>query len=321
MSGEKSKSSGETGENIVEKFFNIVGWKNANPNISFACFKGESHKRPGTKQGKREQHGIDAQYAYISGLESDVLINVLASVKHTKNSKYPKSLTSLVKNHIKDILDAEKCFQLSTHRKELSKQFVGQRYTKVRNVPILFFLSSNDAVDADYISCISNNRYIHQNFDVEEFYIIDNKKMTFLLDSINDIRSKFNDYEVFFHHSSSSLNHMDYNKPPYSNVMPVEFLGSPFISFILKKGDPGSEVFKYVIYSQDEITEESLSNYIFIAKEQTAKIAGSYGIGFYNYYKDDHEEIVNTSLRKHNLTIDHVTVFNMKPNFRNLNDE
>ena len=45
MSGEKSKSSGETGEYIINKFFNIVGWKNANPNINYSCFKGEQHKR------------------------------------------------------------------------------------------------------------------------------------------------------------------------------------------------------------------------------------------------------------------------------------
>ncbi len=191
MSGEKSKSSGETGEKIIDKFFNIVGWKNANPNISFACFKGEKHKRSGAKGEKRAQHGVDVQYAYLSGLESDTLVNILASVKHTKNTCYPQSLTSLVKNHIKDILDSEKCFQLSPHRKDLATQFMGQRYTKVRNVPVLFFLSSEDKIDADYVSLISNMRYVHQNFEIEEFYIVDNRKLTFILDAIKHLETAY----------------------------------------------------------------------------------------------------------------------------------
>lgn len=320
MSGEKSKSSGETGEYIINKFFNIVGWKNANPNINYSCFKGEQHKRKEAEKN-RTMHGVDAQYAYLSGLESDMLINILASVKHTKNSCYPLSLNLLVKNHIKDILDSEKCFQLSSHRKQLMTQFSGQRFTKVRNVPVLFYFSSEDATDADYISRISNSRYVHQGFDIEEFYIVDNRKLTFILDSIECLNTKYPDHDIYFHQGTSSLNHMDYDKPAYTKIMPVEYLGSPFVNFLLKKGSVGEETFTFVTLTQDEISDESLSNYIFIAKERTAKIASSYGFGFYGYYKDDHETLVNSALNKHNLTQDNVRVFNLKPNFRNLNDE
>ncbi|WP_300174615.1 hypothetical protein [uncultured Aliivibrio sp.] len=321
MSGEKSKSSGETGENIIDKFFNLTGWNNANPNISFSCFKGEQHKREGTKKEKRQQHGIDVQYAYISGLESETLINILASVKHTKNTCYPQSLTSLVKNYIKDILDAEKCFQLSQHRQELSTQFYGERYTKVRNVPVLFFLSSEDDARADYISKIANTRYIHQEFDIEEFYIVDNKKISFIIDAIKHLNTMYPHHEVYFHQGSTSLNIMDYDRPPYSKIMPVECLGSPFVNFLLKQGSSGQEVFTFITITQEDFSEESLSNYIFSAKERTAKIASSYGIGFYDYFKDDHEKDVNLSLRKHSLSSENVKVFNFKPNFRNLNDE
>ncbi len=129
------------------------------------------------------------------------------------------------------------------------------------------------------------------------------------------------EHDIYFHQGASSLNQMDYEKLPYSKVMPVECLGSPFINFLLKRGKLGEETYTYVTFTQEELSEDSLSNYIFIAKERTAKIASSYGVGFYDYYKDDHEGLVNLALRKHNLTQESVKVFNFKPNFRNLNDE
>lgn len=235
MSGEDSKSSGETGEKIVDKFFSIVGWDNSSPNISFPCLKGEKHKRPGAKATKREKHGIDAQYAYVSGLESETLIHILASVKHTKGSAYPQQLTSLVKSHIKDILDAETCYRVSSLKHELSSQFKSQRINKVRNVPILFFLSSFENEDADYISRISNTRYINQDFDIEEFYIVDNKKFQFVLDAINYIKTNYSSHDIYFHNPNTSLNALDYDKEPYSKAMPVECLGSSFINLVLKK--------------------------------------------------------------------------------------
>ncbi len=304
MSGENSKSSGETGENIIDKFFNIVGWKNANPNISFPCLRGEKHTRANAKKQKRELHGIDVQYAYLSGLESDTLINILGSVKHTKNSSYPMSLTSLVKNHIKDILDAETCYRVSPLRQELNRQFYGKRISKVRNVPVLFFLSSHDEPDTDYLSRIANTRYVTQDFDIEEFYIVDNKKLSFILDAISYLKSAYPQHDIYFHHANTSLNMMDYDKPPYSKTLPVEYLGSSYINFLLKKGENGEEVFTFITITQENFSEDALSNYIFSAQEHTSKIASSYGVGFADYYSDDHVKDVNKALTKHNLSIE-----------------
>lgn len=112
MAGEKSKSSGETGEKIVEQFFRKIGWTTANHNISFGCLNGKEHSRKGTKHENRTVHGIDEHFPYISGLESQTLINVMGSVKHT-SSKYFKSATNTFKEHIDDLIKATKCYQLS----------------------------------------------------------------------------------------------------------------------------------------------------------------------------------------------------------------
>lgn len=318
MSGENSKSSGEVGEKIVEKFFNRVGWRNANPNISCACLMPQKHKDK-TAQGDRTKHGIDAQFAYMSGLESNTLINILASVKHT-TGKYQKSLTSVPQSHVKDILYAAGCYEFSPQNNEIKSLFQNETVKNYRLVPILFYLASGDDSNADFVASVANTRFFN-DFEVEEFYIVDNKKMSFILDAIKYIQSEYSDYDINFHYPSTSLNLMSVDQYTYGKTMPVENLASPFINFVLKKGDKGDEVHKFVTIVQEPFTGEALAQYLYAAKTHCASLASSYIVAFPDYYSAEHQRDVNRAITLLSLPSESIKVASYSPDFRNLNDE
>lgn len=318
MSGENSKSSGEVGEKIVEKFFNRVGWNNANSNISISCLMPGNHKDKNS-QGGRTKHGIDAQFAYMSGLESETLVNILASVKHT-TGLYQKSLTTVPQNHIKDILDATKCYGFSPLNHEAKSLFQSETVKNYRIVPVLFYLASGDANDTDFVSSVATTRFFN-DFEVEEFYLVDNKKMTFILDAIKYVKGEYPDFDISFHYPSTSLNLMSVKQYTYGKMMPVENLASPFINFVLKKGERGDEIHKFVTIVQEPFAGDALTQYLYAAKTHCASLASSYTIAFPDYYSAEHMSDVKKATVQLDMHSESIKVANYSPDFRNLNDE
>ena len=48
--GEKAKSSGEYGEQIVKNILELMGWNNANSGVTVPCVHKEKHKKENSKQ-------------------------------------------------------------------------------------------------------------------------------------------------------------------------------------------------------------------------------------------------------------------------------
>ena len=63
--GEWSKKVGEKGEEIVGEFLHLIGWGNAQNNITLDCIKGKNH---GTSESPKKTHGIDYLFSYKSQL-------------------------------------------------------------------------------------------------------------------------------------------------------------------------------------------------------------------------------------------------------------
>ncbi|MGS0725351.1 hypothetical protein ACVBKF_04120 [Shewanella sp. 0m-11] len=319
MSGEKSKSSGETGENIVSKFFEKVGWPNSESNISFACHFGDGHKEPDAKN-PRKQHGVDESFSYISGLESETVIQILASVKHT-TGKYAQSLTKPVKEYIDDIVFSSKCFQASEHNQNIYTLFAGNTVKKIKRVPVLFYLASGDEPDASYVQRFTSTQYFKKYDDLEEFHIVDNSKITFMLNAMNHVFNTYRDFDIHFSHTSTSLNVMTIGQRSYSKTMPVEYLTLPYLAFVLKKGTEGEEVFKYVVVTSEPFSQDCLSRHTFGALTSTADKVSSISICFPDYFRDQHESDVKKVMTTHDLTSSFLSIENYIPNFRNLNNE
>lgn len=77
--GEKAKSSGEYGEQIVKNILDMMGWNNANSGVTVPCVHKEKHKRENSKESQK--HGIDYVYTYKSQLrdatKQDVLVTMI----------------------------------------------------------------------------------------------------------------------------------------------------------------------------------------------------------------------------------------------------
>ena len=76
--GEKAKSSGEYGEQIVKNILDMMGWNNANSGVTVPCVHKEKHKRENSKESQK--HGIDYVYTYKSQLRDATKQDVLVSV-------------------------------------------------------------------------------------------------------------------------------------------------------------------------------------------------------------------------------------------------
>lgn len=50
--GEKAKSSGEYGEQIVKNILELMGWNNANSGVTVPCVHKEKHKKENSKERK-----------------------------------------------------------------------------------------------------------------------------------------------------------------------------------------------------------------------------------------------------------------------------
>ena len=77
--GEKAKSSGEYGEQIVKNILELMGWNNANSGVTVPCVHKEKHKKENSKEPQK--HGIDYVYTYKSQLRDATKQDVLVSVK------------------------------------------------------------------------------------------------------------------------------------------------------------------------------------------------------------------------------------------------
>lgn len=314
MAGEQSKSIGEVGENIAEVFFKKIGWLNPQLNIYFPCFKPKDHVLSSSKGDVKTQHGIDLHVNYKSSLESETLNNLLISVKHGKITGYPQSATKIFKDYIKDLVHSTSCFQKSSHKRESIQAHKGVK--KVNDIPVLFYISSKDDPQADFVSRIQTSRFMNE-YDVKELYIVDNKKVSFILDAIWFVEKTYSDYEWNFFHPQTGMNYSDQSILQHSKTMQIEFLTNSFIPFLLKKSIGENETCKFLIITNEPFSEDMLAKFIHYSRCNTNDNIKDMEISTSDYFPDDHQAIVSKVLNSYEFDIN-VKVTNFLPTFRNL---
>lgn len=317
MAGERSKTIGEIGERIAEKFFARIGWGLPQKGMYYKCYKAKDHALSTSIKGEKNQHGIDFQYSYKSSLEANTLNNLVISVKHIKDSSYPQSATEKFKGYVRDLVHTTECFQRSAERREINAKFSG--CTNVNDIPVLFYISSKNNDDDDFIIKIQNSRFLNE-YDVKELYIIDNKRVTFILNSIEFIESEYNDWEWFFYHPLTGLNLSDKSIAYHSKKMQVEYLTSPIIPFLLKKKVGDDDVCKFVVATIHGFSEDNFSRLITYCRDNTLDHISQYEILMPDYFSDDHDSI----RRKVSAALENplnINIKNYHPNFRTLANE
>lgn len=288
--GEWSKKIGEYGENVAEKFFSVIGWNDMRSGVEIRCMNTEG-KHLNDNGQQSITHGIDYLFSYDSPLVDGHINNIIISVKY-KTVKYPNSPTKLFKEFMEDLIRQLECFEYS----EAKNSLVLDRYCNVINdIGILFWLNNQKDSNDDLINIVSSAR-IDYNGE-KTIYIMDNKRVAFILDVMKFIKTKTDLYDYFFFYPSTGQNINPISRDNSGKIMPIEYINSNIIPIKLQKKDNPREncLFLGVL---DDFEEDTFLRTMGLAKEISSTFAGQTLIAFHDYNELSHKEIVaNAKMR------------------------
>ncbi len=280
--GEKSKSSGELGENYVANFLKLIGWNNTQSNESIKCCESEKHNTNNSNDG-RKTHGIDELYTYESPMDSNTLTHTVISVKHT-DQKYPTSPNTKFKEYVTDLANTIECFKES---KLINLNRENTERDNEEIIGILIWLSSAEDRKTSLIDKL-NNPVLKDDLLYERIHIIDNDRIEFIIKSINVIKEKFNQYKYSFYYIDTPNNLADGNKIYNGNILPIEMLNSDIQVFKLEK----EKEIILAIVMKDEFNKDSLKRILGLVHRISNNLTSNVQI-FFPFFEHAKQENIN----------------------------
>ncbi|MEQ9746714.1 hypothetical protein ABRQ05_20750 [Pectobacterium actinidiae] len=284
--GEFSKLVGDVGEDIVSHFLDLFGWENHATNKYVKC-----HAR----KHDAESHGIDALFVYNSPLESKTIENVIISSKYSSNPY--SSVPSTFKAHFEDIAKAIECYARSQLKKDINDHIVSTgAYNGYKRIDtgVLFYINNDeDPAKQDVISRVKGS-HISSDLKYRTIHLIDNKRASFLYESITYIKLKYGGDNVNFFYPPTSLNLTSSGKKYYGKIFPVEYVSSPIIPFVIEKG--GHEQPIVCLVSAEPFSDENIECLISCARDLVADISKNLMFVFESYNKLNAKECLDKIL-------------------------
>lgn len=227
--GEWSKSVGEQGEKIVEYLFeNVLGYKTIRQNLTIDCNNGEKHKKT---ENPKNTHGIDGLITVNSTLEDKVLDVGVISVKFTSN-EYPSAPKGDFKKHLMDLIYTLECFENSKLSSEINKSFSNINKTDITG--ILVWASNESDLDSEIVSKVANLS-IGSEFHFNRIIVLDNSKISFFVNFIENVKNKYGAENVSFVYHNSGLNSTGLQSKSYGEFLPIQYLFSDIIPLRIEK--------------------------------------------------------------------------------------
>ena len=274
--GEYSKRIGEVGEAVVADFLSLIGWKSPMQNDDIESVDTEFRKRT---------NGIDGYYHYLNPMVSNTIDNVLYSVKYSKDP-YPLSkIAGQFKERYFELAKALESFQKS----ELKQQTISMHEEIENNFDrgILFWLNNSGNGENDLISRLSRVE-VNTGVNHDGIFLVDNKRIEFIYDSMCYALLKYRDYEVEFLYFSNGLNN-DERNARNGKVMPVQYINSSVLPLRVSKGNETI----VLLFAIDYFSKDDLMKYMGIAKNIGCNCQGSTIICFPDYVETEHFPTVN----------------------------
>lgn len=274
--GEYSKRIGEVGENVVADFLKLIGWDNPLRNDDIASIDTNFRKRT---------NGIDGYFHYINPMVSGTIENIIYSSKYS-TEPYPNSqLVSQFKERYLELAKAIESFKKS----ELKQSTINlhDNIDSHFDRGILFWLNNSGEGENDLISRLSR---IELNTEVNHdgIFLVDNKRIEFIYDSICYAQLKFRDYEIDFMYFNNGLNNDDRN-PRNGKIMPVQYVNSSILPLRASRGNETT----IIISTIENFDKDDLMKYMGIAKNIGCNAQGATLICFPDYSETEHLPIVN----------------------------
>jgi hypothetical protein len=307
--GEWSRRIGEVGEEIVGEFLELIGWGDSQRNLTLSCNRGQRH---GTGERPRQTHGIDYLFSYESQLSARTLDHLVISVKYTA-SLYPANPSSKFKEHFADLAKTMECFKNSEIRQSSSSQFSG--VDNAREVGVLFWLTNKASDTDDIIQKISGVHNIDQ-FNYNSIYIVDNKRVSFIYDTVKYLSSNIPDSEIEFFYPNTGKNYNPISRELSGKILPVEFVNSSVIPLKLSNKNKDTT---FVLSVIDSFHKDHLKRLMGLSHEITSSFATDTLILFPDFDRMLHENQVNeakSSFKDRRFT-ESVRVSSYRTNFRN----
>jgi hypothetical protein len=255
MAGEISKAIGERGEDVAKKIFTeILGYDKIQTGINVACFNGKEHKI-GKGKEDRKSHGADGLIGDISELSNRTLDIGYISVKKTEKVGYKKSEFS---KHIRDLAYGLECFKKSKTFSEFKRNYSSIK--DAQTIGVLIYFSDLDDLYASVNDYVKDYN-IPFELDFENIIVIDNRKISFWIDSILYDKVKFGNENVSFVYHNSGLNPATQHY--YGTKMPLYYLYSDII--VLRITNNNEIILK--LYYEEEFSADILRGMIDLAIE------------------------------------------------------
>ena len=285
--GELSKRIGEHGENVVELFLTAIGWKNVQKGFDIPCLLKDKHS---ITEKPRQTHGIDFLYAYKNPLISNVLNNIIISSKF-KTKKYPNNPNIKFKEYFDDLAIAMECFSLSEKKNEIANGFDG--YSQINDIGLLFWLNNNEEEDSyeDLIEKISNAQ-IKNEYNVHCIFVVDNKRVRFILDVIKFLKSEFQNFDFQFYYPNTGQNISPIERENTGTYLPVEYINSSILPIKLQNKDNAKEVY-FALFSIDCFEKDDFRRIMGVAKDISTNLTSKVFICF-----PDYDEILHSNEAK-----------------------
>ncbi len=284
--GEKQKSIGEEGENIVNKILDIAGWRGCTKNRDIKCINGSNHLNEAGKP--RKSHGIDIIYHSESLLISRHLEIALISVKYT-TQKYPANPQAKLKEYFADLISAINCFNYSELKSEIQQGYSTVDFDST--IGVLFWLSNNAEGYDDLTERVRRIDVI-KGEEYDTLVLVDNRRAQFILDANTYVNREFSGQNIKYYYFRTGLNLDMSGSESSGDVLPIYWLSSDIIPY--KILDETSKDSILLIIYDGEINEDNMLRLIGLSKDICSSWAKRTYIASRNYNKITHADLVTS---------------------------
>ncbi|GAA6135943.1 hypothetical protein NBRC116188_27330 [Oceaniserpentilla sp. 4NH20-0058] len=278
---EWSKKIGEYGEEVTEKFLEIIGWIHPEKGLDIDCSDPQKHKLASSKSD-RKKHGLDFLHYQTSPFFDHTLDIHCISSKY-KAEKYPSSPINDFKNHLIDLATTMECFEKSNELKEIKKD-LGGRARKVRISGILIWLHSNKS-GREYDDLLEEVSKIQLPSDVKfkhPIYLVDNKQANFIYSCHQFMKLNYPNQKISYFYQKTGNNNTATTERFFSGCqLPVNLITSGI--YIFKAEDTSIQKNSLCFITNTPFSKDNLDKIIGLAHDISQDLSSNITIAFEDY--------------------------------------
>ena len=195
----------------------------------------------------------------------------------------------MFKSHILDLSDTIACFKRSHNRQELNSSY--SDVESAREIGVLFWLSNNRSSYDNIIERVSNVRFSKNHF-FDYIFLVDNKKASFIYDSIYYIKNRFAGNDIQFFYPITGNNPNVITLETCGIVLPVEYVNTSILPIRIQENTNNITL---ALLIEDNFEKDHLKRIMGLGQKLSSNLASKILIAFPDYNKLDHANDVQST--------------------------